>query len=484
MVEWILWSPLSLVLWGVGITLLFIAGIQYLRKGRNRGDSNEKSMMFGWASYILGFAIMFIGVVLYDVLAAGTFKNWAFYLAPPYYYSDWPRLILIFANIAYMVGYVFFFYTFEKIIKRTRYIMTGIAFGRIIIFIVFRVILIEILNINLYPIMQYLDSLIQYIAQISLLIILYYVTKWARDEFKAISSLLFCGWYLLWSLYDVRFSIFGNLGFLFLKPILLILSSLIFIAPMLINPKFLKSSSKYWKIVGISLICFMCFKTFFLIAIGYWSNVLSRYFTLFGSSINFALMTYLFVINCRSKIPQELLKPKRDSFLRNLALWKILGLLVILYCIGTYFLLIYLGFTYNPIIFYINLSYIIAIKLTPIFLIIRSIKAENGLTSEGLIKRERVGFLDAIARPQKLTEEEVSISIERKICLVCKGEVSRNIYICPECKTFYCIKCSDALLNMENACWVCNTPFNEFKPSKPFEISETEAIIEGKDKNI
>ena len=363
--------------------------------------------------------------------------------------------------------------------------MTGIAFGRIISYIVFRVILDDILNINLYPIMQSLDSLFQYIAIISLLIILYYVTKWARDEFKAISSLLFCGWYLLWSLYDVRFSIFGNLGFLFLKPILLILSSLIFIAPMLINPKFLKSSSKYWKIVGISLICFMCFKILFFIAIGYYSNKIGSYLSLSGGIINVALMTYLFVINCRSKIPQELLKPKRDSFLRNLALWKILGLLVILYAIGTNFLLIYLvPETLYSINTYINLSYTIAIKLTPIFLIIRSIKAENGLTSEGLIKREGVGFLDAIARPQKLTEEEVSISIERKICLVCKGEVSRNIYICPECKTFYCRKCSESLIMMENACWVCNSPFDVSLPSRPFEEYETEVKIEGKDKNI
>ena len=62
-----------------------------------------------------------------------------------------------------------------------------------------------------------------------------------------------------------------------------------------------------------------------------------------------------------------------------------------------------------------------------------------------------------------------------------KQKLAKTHGICPECKTFYCIKCSDALVNMENACWVCNTPFNEYKPSKPFEIIETDVGVDIKD---
>ena len=42
------------------------------------------------------------------------------------------------------------------------------------------------------------------------------------------------------------------------------------------------------------------------------------------------------------------------------------------------------------------------------------------------------------------------------------------MYTCPACDALYCIKCSDSLSNLENACWVCNTPFDESKPTKPF----------------
>ena len=80
-------------------------------------------------------------------------------------------------------------------------------------------------------------------------------------------------------------------------------------------------------------------------------------------------------------------------------------------------------------------------------------------------------------KPQKISEEEVSISKEKKICLVCKGKVERNnIFLCPECDTFYCNKCSDAMSDLENMCWVCDTPFDDSKPSKPFKKEDKKEI--------
>ncbi len=71
-------------------------------------------------------------------------------------------------------------------------------------------------------------------------------------------------------------------------------------------------------------------------------------------------------------------------------------------------------------------------------------------------------------RPSEITEEEVSISKEKKICLVCKGNVSGINYICTECGAFYCINCSQAIIDLENACWACSAPIDKSKPVKPF----------------
>ena len=73
-------------------------------------------------------------------------------------------------------------------------------------------------------------------------------------------------------------------------------------------------------------------------------------------------------------------------------------------------------------------------------------------------------------RPNQITEEEVIFHIEKKICLVCKKEILKFTYICPKCEIFYCMNCGQALTNLENACWVCNTPIDESKPSKSFDV--------------
>ena len=75
-------------------------------------------------------------------------------------------------------------------------------------------------------------------------------------------------------------------------------------------------------------------------------------------------------------------------------------------------------------------------------------------------------ILRMFTRPQKVTEEEVSISKEKRTCLVCKGKVGRYNFICNDCGAFYCENCARTLTDLENACWVCETPFDESKPVK------------------
>ena len=71
--------------------------------------------------------------------------------------------------------------------------------------------------------------------------------------------------------------------------------------------------------------------------------------------------------------------------------------------------------------------------------------------------------------PQKITEEEVTYYKERKICLVCKGNIKGfNNYICPKCEVLYCENCARTLIDLENACWACESPLDKSKPSKPF----------------
>ena len=88
-------------------------------------------------------------------------------------------------------------------------------------------------------------------------------------------------------------------------------------------------------------------------------------------------------------------------------------------------------------------------------------------------------------KPEKFTEEEVMFHKEKKICLVCKGKVGGfNIFVCTKCDTLYCGNCAKALSQLENACWVCNAPFDKSLPVKSYKKAEEEVEVEELDKAL
>ncbi len=165
---------------------------------------------------------------------------------------------------------------------------------------------------------------------------------------------------------------------------------------------------------------------------------------------------------------------KPEFFPRNIKYWYLFSIILISTTV------IFIVFTADPVLIrsYIGGSLILIFFIFECVIFIRFIKREESLVIEGEIEVRGI-----FTKPEKVTEEEVSISKEKKICLVCKGKVSRTVYICPECEAFYCSKCSEALSDLENACWVCEAPFDESKPVKPYKREEEKVIVEEKNIN-
>jgi len=67
----------------------------------------------------------------------------------------------------------------------------------------------------------------------------------------------------------------------------------------------------------------------------------------------------------------------------------------------------------------------------------------------------------------QVSEEKITVSKEKKICLVCRGEVFGFSFAC-KCGANYCENCARALTNLENVCWACEAPIDYTKPSKKF----------------
>lgn len=112
----------------------------------------------------------------------------------------------------------------------------------------------------------------------------------------------------------------------------------------------------------------------------------------------------------------------------------------------------------------------VAMETLSITLILMYIYKRNKrfqLQKVGTLSTEKnLDILNAFSKPETLTEEEVSVAKEKGVCLVCKNEVSRQMFMCPDCKAIYCLKCSEMLADLENACWVCGTAFDTSRPVK------------------
>jgi parallel beta-helix repeat protein len=91
-----------------------------------------------------------------------------------------------------------------------------------------------------------------------------------------------------------------------------------------------------------------------------------------------------------------------------------------------------------------------------------------------------VTFLDQ--QKSAITESDISVYKEQHICLVHKGKIDGISYICPSCGSFYCMKCYDALVELENECWSCRSSIDVSKPRKTFEKYKSEPLIDGKGK--
>jgi hypothetical protein len=126
---------------------------------------------------------------------------------------------------------------------------------------------------------------------------------------------------------------------------------------------------------------------------------------------------------------------------------------------------------------YVSLTYVVIIRITLIvcfWLWYLGLKEEVVSEREDIkFKREervklrdmdaRIAFIELISksRPLEISTEEISLYREQGICLVCKGKLGRfNAFTCSKCNVVYCKKCVEALTNLENACWVCNAPFD------------------------
>lgn len=385
-----IYSPYSILLWGMAILLQLYCGVKYFSIGLKQGKNKENIILKGFTVFLICWAIAYVFWFFANFELSLSYDNRIFYGNR----ENTPPNFIIMDKIGgsfYVIGYTSLFYCFEKIFRITRFSITIVN----IIVLILCLFLPYDSFVGLFSFMAVVNICIFYIM-------LLFLTKWSRPEFKVVSAMFSFGNSLIAVGIMLFTPVFLSLSLfpLILIPIFIIIGNVFFLLPTIINPDKILMSKLFW------------------------------IFALAGGNSIAVVMVII-------------------------------------------------SFPYLPI--ELGISYVAAIIL---FFILGYFVIKDVITKPDTLipEREKLkptkDILAVFTRPQKITEEEVSISKEKKICLVCKGNVVGKSFICFKCGAFYCIKCFNALTNLENACWACDNALDKSKPVKLTKEKEPETRIE------
>lgn len=183
------------------------------------------------------------------------------------------------------------------------------------------------------------------------------------------------------------------------------------------------------------------------------------------NSLPIIIAPILLIVGSLISLSPVLVHP--NKFSKALPYWKYLGYILIIFMTIFSLLLLIGGF---PILYTIISIFYILVMIYILKIVIGLINNETNLNIEKKIKKERTmkesNVLEMFSRPDNIDLDESNYMRDNKICIVCKKEVSKYAYICSTCEGYYCFNCANALTDIENACWVCNAPFDDSKPTK------------------
>jgi len=378
MADVIIYSVFDIYLIGIATLLTLITSIRYFGLAKRKENPNEKSIVNAYA-----WMFVFLTINL-NLLNLSFFYLEGDYIGHIYRGNfDNPPLINVWlykcAFISYFVAFIFYFYTYEKILNKRIHLAT---FACILIIISIIILPYELAIYQFIPIAFTITALY-------LLHTYFTLMKWSQRELRAATSFIIIGSLFIGISvgYMAHVSMREGDTPILIFPTLFIFGTFLSMSPTVFKPEFFSRNIKYWYLFSI-----------ILISVGAINLI-------YATVADFSIMIINFIF----------------------------------------------------LIFYI----------VECVIFIRFLKHEEVLGVEG-----DIGVRGIFTKPEKVTEEEVSVSKEKKICLVCKGRLGGFMFMCKDCGAFYCNKCTLALIELENACWACNNALDESKPVKPFKKEE------------
>ena len=236
MTETLIWDPIERFLWGIAIAVFFMCAVLYFYRGKQNENFNEKIILYGFGCIFFGLALGRIFFCLSDLQIQGSYDH-GFYGN----FKKYNETHIIYVKLAFsfgLIGISIFIFSFELMVKRTKYILT-----------IINGILITLILITPFELSRFITNYIGIFFNFFLFYaILLYFTSRARLELKAVTSFMLLGSTITF----LGMAAYGYLvkesGFIpiYLAPVLCILGAIIAVIPTFVNPKYLSRASIYW----------------------------------------------------------------------------------------------------------------------------------------------------------------------------------------------------------------------------------------------
>ena len=260
------WSLFQIIVMSIVMIISFLNAGLFFYRVKQTEDVKDKRLLRGFALITLVGAIMWVIWIASNLSVNGIFVDFIFYVdtsAIPTIPEFWESMIYtMLMDFSIILMPTFYYFTFERVVQRTKYIFTIISIS----FIIYISILwwyvftfqAEPSPPSLLIIKSYFNK--YYFAWYGSLIITIILTFYSRGEAKAIAC-----FFLLSRLIIIIAEPFNWLRYYFyighfIAPILYLISMLVISLPLLMHPKYFPRVFKIWKVTGIMvpILFFIC----------------------------------------------------------------------------------------------------------------------------------------------------------------------------------------------------------------------------------
>ena len=120
----LIFDPINRLVWSTAIFIIISCGMYFIIRGIKKEKFEEKLLMLGFGCLFVGQGIQRLFFYLSDFFIIGSYNSSTHIYSGDYSNAIDPYMALVeLGYLCFLLSISFFFFTFERVIKKTKYIL-------------------------------------------------------------------------------------------------------------------------------------------------------------------------------------------------------------------------------------------------------------------------------------------------------------------------------------------------------------------------